>query len=239
MTLEEFKDYINKRTDELNINIIDNQLVQFYNYMKNILKWNEVINLTSITDENEFIVKHYVDSLTALSEIDNNCKSILDIGTGAGFPGIPLKFMNMDKKVVLIDSVGKKLNCIKDSIKDFNLKGIEIIHTRAEELAKNEKYREQFDIVITRAVSNLTTIAEYMLPFVKVGGKAICMKGPNYKEELEQAKRAIEILGGEVIEIKNFNIEDLERNNIIIKKIRSTSKQYPRGQNKPLKEPLM
>ena len=239
MTLEEFKDYINKRTDELNINIIDNQLVQFYNYMKNILKWNEVINLTSITDENEFIVKHYVDSMTALSEIDNNCKSILDIGTGAGFPGIPLKFMNMDKKVVLIDSVGKKLNCIKDSIKDFNLKGIEIIHTRAEELAKNEKYREQFDIVITRAVSNLTTIAEYMLPFVKVGGKAICMKGPNYKEELEQAKRAIEILGGKVIEIKNYNIEDLERNNIIIKKIRSTSKQYPRGQNKPLKEPLI
>ncbi len=239
MNLEDFKKCFNNRVSILNKNILDDQIKMFYEYMNNILKWNEVINLTSITDENEFIVKHYVDSLTALSEIDNNCKSILDIGTGAGFPGIPLKLTNTDKKVVLIDSVGKKLNCIKDSVKDFKLNDLEIKHIRAEDLAKDENYREKFDVVTTRAVSNLATIAEYMLPFVKVGGKAVCMKGPNYKEELEQAKKAIEILGGKVITVKNYNIEDQERNNIIIEKIKSTPKQYPRGQNKPLKEPLV
>ena len=142
-------------------------------------------------------------------------------------------------KVTLIDSVNKKLNVIRDLSEKIQLENLEIIHTRAEELAQNKEYREKYDVATTRAVSNLSTIAEYMLPFVNLNGLAICMKGPNFKEELEESKKAIEILGGKLEEVDSINVgEELERNIIIIRKIKKTSKQYPRGQSKPLKEPL-
>ena len=238
MNLEEFKNKFISELKNYNIDIDDKQIEQFYIYMKKILDWNEKVNLTAIKNEDEFIVKHFVDSLT-VSRYVVNSKSLIDIGTGAGFPGIPLKIINENLKVTLIDSVNKKLNVIKDINNELNLKDLEIIHTRAEDLAIKKEYRECYDIATTRAVSNLTTILEYMLPFVKIGGYAICMKGPNFKEELKDSKKAIEILGGQFEKIESLNVgNELERNIIIIKKVKQTPNKYPRGQGKPLKEPI-
>ena len=236
MKEEEFYKEIRNTLKE--IELTENQIEQFYNYMNEILKWNKSINVTSITDEKMFIVKHFADSLTINRFVEAK-KTLIDIGTGAGFPGIPLKIVNKDLKVTLIDSVNKKLNIIRDITADFNLENLEIIHTRAEDLANDIEYREKYDIATTRAVSNLTTIAEYMLPFVKINGYAICMKGPNIRQELEDSKVAIEVLGGKLEKIESLNVgNELERNIILIKKVKSTPKKFPRGKGKPLKEPI-
>ena len=236
MKKEEFYKEIRNTLKE--IELTENQIEQFYNYMNGILKWNKSINVTSITDEKMFIVKHFADSLTINRFVEDK-KNLIDIGTGAGFPGIPLKIVNKDLKVTLIDSVNKKLNIIRDITADFNLENLEIIHTRAEDLANDIEYREKYDIATTRAVSNLTTIAEYMLPFVKINGYAICMKGPNIRQELEDSKVAIGVLGGKLEKIESLNVgNELERNIILIKKVKSTPKKFPRGKGKPLKEPI-
>lgn len=238
MEKEEFEKVFSRLMEENKLNVNEKQIDNFYNYMIGILDWNTKINLTAITDEDMFIVKHFIDSLT-INKYMENAKSLIDIGTGAGFPGIPLKIMNEKMKVTLIDSVNKKLNVIRELSGNMNLENLEIIHTRAEELAQNNKYREKYDVATTRAVSNLSTISEYMLPFVKLNGIAICMKGPNFKEELDDAKNAVEILGGKVEKIESLNVgEELERNIIIIRKVKNTPKKYPRGQSKPLKEPI-
>jgi 16S rRNA (guanine527-N7)-methyltransferase len=206
--------------------------------MKEILEWNEKVNVTAIKDEKEFIVKHFIDSLTILEYIEDH-KKVLDIGTGAGCPGIPIKIAKPSNKVILVDSVNKKLNVIRDIIPKISLENIECIHARAEDLAHDKKYRESFDIVTSRAVANLNTLVEYMLPFLKIGGKIICMKGPNYEEELEQSRKAISVLGGTIDKIENRYIsEDFQRSIIIIRKIKETPKPYPRGQGKPLKNPI-
>ncbi len=238
MNFEEFKkEFLNKSINNIEVN--DIQLEKFYKYMIGIIEWNKKINVTSITDEKMFIVKHFIDSLTVNQYLEGK-ESIIDIGTGAGFPGIPLKIVNEDKRFVLIDSINKKLNVIRNINEDIKLKNLEIIHSRAEDLANKSEYREMFDIATTRAVSNFSTILEYMLPFVKVGGLAICMKGPNYEKELSDGKRAIDLLGGKLEKIESINIENkLERNLIIIKKIKNTPSKYPRGKGKPLKEPIM
>ena len=238
MELKEFKEIFVNESKDLNLEINDKQLELFYQYMNGIIDWNDKINVTAITDEKMFIVKHFVDSL-AINKFVAQAKSIIDIGTGGGFPGIPLKIMNYDKKVTLIDSVNKKLNVIRDITKDMDLGELEILHSRAEDLASKQEYREAYDIATTRAVSNFSTILEYMLPFIKVGGYAICMKGPNYTEEFEEAKVAIEVLGGKFDSIERLNVgNELERNIIIIKKVKNTPKKFPRGQGKPLKEPI-
>lgn len=238
MELKEFKEIFINESKDLNLEINDKQLELFYKYMNGIIDWNDKINVTAITDEKMFIVKHFVDSL-AINKFVAQAKSIIDIGTGGGFPGIPLKIMNYDKKVTLIDSVNKKLNVIRDITKDMDLGELEILHSRAEDLASKQEYREVYDIATTRAVSNFSTILEYMLPFIKVGGYAICMKGPNYTEEFEEAKVAIEVLGGKFDSIERLNVgNELERNIIIIKKVKNTPKKFPRGQGKPLKEPI-
>jgi 16S rRNA (guanine527-N7)-methyltransferase len=238
MELSEFEVYFKEECTKNNINIENIDIEKFYIYMREILEWNEKVNVTAIKDEKEFIVKHFIDSLTILEYIEDN-KKVLDIGTGAGFPGIPIKIAKPSNKVVLVDSVNKKLNVIRDIIPKISLENIECIHGRAEDLAHDKKYRESFDIVTSRAVANLNTLVEYMLPFLKIGGKIICMKGPNYEEELEQSRKAISILGGKIEKIENrFVSEELERSIIIIKKIKETPKQYPRGQGKPLKTPI-
>lgn len=238
MNIEEFKKVFLEETNKINIFVDDDMLNKFYKYMKEILIWNNKVNVTSITDEKMFIVKHFVDSLTVNRFVENKI-NVIDIGTGAGFPGIPLKIVNNNLKVTLVDSVNKKLNVIRDISGKINLTDLEIIHSRAEDLANNKEYREKYDIATTRAVSNLTTVLEYMLPFVKIGGYAICMKGPNYKEELKEAQTAIEILGGKYESLEKLKLsEDLERNIILIKKVKQTPKKYPRGQGKALKEPI-
>lgn len=238
MDLYKFQDCFKEECKKNNIVFDEDKAEKLYNYMKVILEWNEKINLTAIIEENEFVVKHFIDSLTVDSLI-KDANRVLDIGTGAGFPGIPLKIYNPDSEFTLIDSVNKKITVLNDVIEKLNLEDIEALHIRAEELAKDLEYREQFDIVTTRAVSNISTIAEYMLPFVKIGGKAICMKGPNVEQELEEGKKAIKLLGGEIERTEKFNINnEFERNLIVIKKLNKTNKKYPRGQGKPAKEPI-
>ena len=238
MDLKEFEKLFIEECKINNINIEDINIEKFYNYMLGIIDWNDKINVTAITEKKEFLVKHFIDSLT-ISRFVEDGKSLIDIGTGAGFPGIPLKIAYPNMQVTLIDSVNKKLNVIREVSNTIKLDKLEIIHSRAEDLANNPEYREQYDYVTTRAVSNLSTIAEYMIPFLKIGGKAICMKGPNYEEELKEAEKAINILGGKIERIENLLISDeIERNIIIISKIKSTPNKYPRGQGKPLKEPI-
>lgn len=239
MNIDEFILKFKEEAEKNEIIDIDNEKIkQLYDYMKNILKWNEVINLTAIKDENEFIMKHFIDSLTILKYINENSKMI-DIGTGAGFPGMPVKIVKPNLDITLVDSVNKKINVLKDIAEKMSIQKINLIHSRIEDIANQKEYREQFDYVTSRALSNITTLSEYMLPFLKINGKAICMKGPNFEEELENSKKAIDLLGGKIDKIDKLNINnELERNIIIIKKVKTTPKIYPRGKGKPLKEPL-
>lgn len=228
-----------QRLKEFNIKINDEQIKKFMNYMNLLLEWNEKINLTAITQPEEVKLKHFVDSLTVLKYINDDDK-VIDIGTGAGFPGIPLKIMNENTKITLLDSLNKRINFLNIVIETLNLRNIQAIHGRAEEIARNKLYREKYDVAVSRAVANLSTLTEYMLPFVKVGGKCICMKGANVNEELERAQNAIKELGGEIERVDNFYLSDNdnERNIIVIKKVKETNPKYPRKAGTPSKEPL-
>ena len=228
-----------QRLKDFNIKINDEQIKKFMNYMNLLLEWNEKINLTAITQPDEVKLKHFVDSLTVLKYINDDDK-VIDIGTGAGFPGIPLKIMNENTKITLLDSLNKRINFLNIVIETLNLRNIQAIHGRAEEIARNKLYREKYDVAVSRAVANLSTLTEYMLPFVKVGGKCICMKGANVNEELERAQNAIKELGGEIERVDNFYLSDNdnERNIIVIKKIKETNPKYPRKAGTPSKEPL-
>lgn len=219
--------------------IDDNKIQKFYDYMNLLVEWNKKINLTAITEEKDIILKHFVDSLTVLKYIKDN-KNIVDVGTGAGFPGIPLAIMNDSLKITLVDSLNKRINFLNEVCSKIKLKNTKAIHSRAEEFGQDNNYRESYDIAISRAVSNLTVLAEYLLPLVKVGGKIICMKGPDIEEELKQAKSAIDILGGKFERCDNFCLpkSDISRNIIIIKKIKETPKKYPRKAGTPVKTPL-
>ncbi|MCI5643291.1 MAG: 16S rRNA (guanine(527)-N(7))-methyltransferase RsmG [Peptoniphilus sp.] len=213
---------------------------KFEKYKELILKYNEHINLTRITEDDEFNVKHFLDSLSLFKtkKFDGE-KKIIDIGTGAGFPGIPLKLYNEQLDITLLDSLRKRIDFLNGVIKELNLKKIKAIHARAEEIARTEEYREQFDIAVSRAVANLATLTEYAMGFVKVGGYFISQKGPEYKEELEKAKRAIELMGGIVEDVIHTPLpKDIDHYIIVIKKLKKTNKKYPRGGGKPRKAPL-
>ena len=230
-----FKEKLFEKCPEL----VEEMQQQFEDYMKLLLEWNEKINLTAITEEDEIILKHFVDSLTICKYIKEG-KSIVDVGTGAGFPGVPLKIAREDVKVTLVDSLNKRLLFLNDVIEKLALKDIETLHYRAEEFGQSKKYRESFDIATSRAVANLSTLVEYLLPLVKVGGICICMKGSELKEELENSKKAIHILGGEIQEMEEFCLPgtDIKRTIVIVKKISSTPKKYPRKPGTPAKEPI-
>mgnify|MGYP005794062145 FL=1 len=228
-----------QKLNEFDIKINDEQIKSFEKYMNLLLEWNEKINLTAITQPEEIKLKHFVDSLTVLKYINEDDK-VIDIGTGAGFPGIPLKIMNKNTKITLLDSLNKRINFLNIVIEKLDLSNIQAIHGRAEEIARNKLYREKYDVAVSRAVANLSTLTEYMLPFVKIGGKCICMKGANVNEELERAQNAIKELGGEIERVDNFYLSDNdnERNIIVIKKIKKTKSKYPRKAGTPSKEPL-
>lgn len=215
------------------------QETKFNNYMELLLDWNEKINLTAITEKEDIILKHFKDSLTIEEFIPKKAK-VIDIGTGAGFPGIPLKIVRNDISLTLLDSLNKRIKFLDEVVNNLELENVETIHSRAEDAGMNKKYREQYDIATSRAVANLSTLLEYLMPFVKVGGSVICMKGPNIEEELNNAKHAISELGGEIQEIKNFKLEgtDNERNIIIIKKVKPISGKYPRKAGMPANNPL-
>lgn len=213
----------------------------FDTYYKLLIEWNEKINLTAITDEKEAAYKHFIDSVSALDcgLFKENAK-IIDVGTGAGFPGLPLKIYRSDLSVTLMDSLNKRINFLNEVISSLGLKGIETIHARAEELARNKMHREKYDICVSRAVANLASLTELCMPFIKKDGYFIALKGPKATEEVQEAKKAIELLGGELVEIKNYAIDetDFEHNLVIIKKVHNTDKKYPRSAPKPIKEPI-
>lgn len=212
---------------------------QLERYKQLVLEWNEKINLTAITEDNEVDVKHFLDSLSLFkTKYLEGEKSLIDIGTGAGFPGIVLKIYNEDLKITLLDSLNKRIKFLQLVVDELNLENIEAVHARAEELGRSENYREKYDIVTSRAVANLSTLLEYDMPFVKVGGYFIAMKGPEYKVELQETS-AIEILGGKLEEVVEIALPDnITHYLIVIKKIKNTPAKYPRAGGKPKNNPL-
>lgn len=220
----------------------EKSLNRFCKYYEMLIEWNEKINLTAIIEEREAALKHFADSISVFrSGLIKDGDKIIDVGTGAGFPGLPLKIYNENLSVTLMDSLNKRINFLNEVISKLELSGIETIHSRAEELGKNPLYRESYDIAVSRAVANLATLSELCLPFVKVGGYFISMKGPKATAELEEAKKAIELMGGEYVKTISYALEetDLNHNLVIIKKISPTPKKYPRNAPKPLKEPIL
>ena len=203
-------------------------------YKDYLLEVNSHTNLTTITDPDEIQVKHFEDSLSVLDYISQGDR-VLDIGSGAGFPGIPLR-IEKGFDLTLIDSVNKKVTFMNEVIDKLTLENTRAIHTRAEDYAKEN--REKFDVVVSRAVANMSTLSELCIPFLKVGGIFIAMKGPKADEELEEAQKALKILGGEVIKLERFTLDGNERVNIIVKKVHMTKSKYPRGKNLPKKNPL-
>lgn len=240
MQEKEFKKVLKEKASKLSINLSDNQLEKFYQYKNILLEWNKKINLTAITDDKEMIDKHFIDSITIYPYIKKN-KRIIDIGTGAGFPGIPVQIINDDNHMTLFDSLQKRLNVLDDIIRKINLKNTQTLHGRAEETFKNEEFREKFDIAISRAVASLNILVEYMLPSVCVGGYCICMKSNEIQEEISIAKKAIELLGGKIDKIEEVQLPDTEikRKIIIIKKVKNTPKKYPRKPGMPNKSPIV
>ncbi len=239
MQINEFSLKMKENMAKINIEITDEQIEKFYKYMNLLIEWNEKINLTSIIEPNDIIIKHFVDCGTILKYINNN-DNVIDVGTGAGFPGIPIKILNESLNITLIDSLNKRINFLKEVAEDLNLKNLKIIHGRAEDLAQNKEYREKYDKSVSRAVANLSTLSEYDLPFVKINGQMIAMKGFEIDDELENAKKAINVLGGKVEKVEKFNLIDTDnkRSIIVINKLKPTPKQYPRKAGKPSKEPI-
>lgn len=225
----------------LDIELKEKQIEKFILYKKLLQEWNKKINITSITEDKEVDVKHFIDSITPLkSNLFKGEAKVIDIGTGGGFPGIPLKIMNENLNMVLLDSTNKKVRFLDEIIENLGLENIVAIHGRAEELGRDELHREKYDIAVSRAVASLDTLSEYTLPFVNIGGYFIAMKGPDLEEELAEGAKAIETLGGKLKYIEKIRLPntDIVHSLIIIEKIRKTPTKYPRGGGKPKKQPL-
>jgi 16S rRNA (guanine527-N7)-methyltransferase len=239
MEFDTFLKEMEEKLNILNIKADEKQIKKLYDYMNLLIEWNEKINLTAIIEYKEIITKHFIDSLTILKYVEKT-DSIIDIGTGAGFPGIPLKIVNEDLNCTLLDSLNKRLNFLNEVIEKLELKNISTIHARAEELGVKQEHRERYDIAVSRAVAPLNVLLEYISPYVKVGGKCICMKGPNIEEELNLSKNAIQKLNLKIIKIENFVLvgTDNVRNIIVLEKTGKTKETYPRQSGKIKKTPL-
>lgn len=233
-----FKDSLNK----LNFTLSDQQIEQFMKYYELLIERNKVMNLTAITDFEEVINKHFIDSLS-LIKVYNTAEniSVIDMGTGAGFPGIPLKIAFPSWNITLLDSLNKRVNFLNDVIHALGLQNINAIHGRAEDFGKDIKYREQFDLCVSRAVAKLSTLSEYCMPYVKANGYFIPYKSGNIDAELEESRKAIHVLGGKLEKVEKFNLPDtdMERTLILIRKVSNTPKVYPRSAGKPSKEPII
>lgn len=239
MEEEIFYKEMKKKGVEIGIDFSVEQLWKTYKYMGLLIEWNQKINLTAITEPKEIILKHFIDSLTINKDI-KNAKKIVDIGTGAGFPGIPLGIMNQDTEMYLVDSLNKRLMFLEEVVKELKLKNVKLIHSRAEDFGKNKEYREKFDIAVSRAVANLSTLSEYLVPLVKIGGKVISMKASGVEEELNNAQKAIDVLGGKIENVEEFILpeSDIGRTIITIRKEKNTPNKYPRKAGLPSKEPI-
>lgn len=221
---------------------IDSKITDDFFEYKNILtKWNEVMNLTTIIDPTEIIIKHFVDSISLLKFTDLSNSKVIDVGTGAGFPGLPLKIADNSINLTLLDSLKKRTNFLLEVCNNLKLNNVNIIHGRAEEFGIKKEYREEYDVSLSRAVARLSILSEYCLPFVKVGGYFISLKGPDINDELNESKKAIDILGGKVEDVKKVVLPyfDIEHSIVLIKKVRQTPSKYPRNAGKPTKQPII
>ncbi|MEO2264056.1 16S rRNA (guanine(527)-N(7))-methyltransferase RsmG [Lachnospiraceae bacterium HCP28S3_F9] len=226
---------------ELNIQINEIQKKQFDTFYSMLVEWNKVMNLTGITEYEEVIEKHFVDSLSIVNIFDlSEINTVIDVGTGAGFPGIPLKIAFPHLKITLLDSLNKRINFLDSVIDELKLDGIYTIHGRAEDFAKKDDYRERYDLCVSRAVANLSTLSEYCLPYIRVGGMFISYKSGDVDDEVLESKKAISILGGKLDNVVKFQLPgtDINRSFIKIEKIKNTGKKYPRKAGLPSKEPL-
>lgn len=229
------------KLNAIGITLDEKQKQQFDKFYELLVEWNKVMNLTGITEYEEVNEKHFVDSLSIVKAIDmSQVKSVIDIGTGAGFPGIPLKIAFPHLKVVLLDSLNKRINFLNTVIAELGLEKIETIHGRAEDFAKQAEYREQFDLCVSRAVANLATLSEYCIPYVEKGGMFVPYKSGEIDEEVEQAKKAVHVLGGKLEDVIKFQLPGTEigRSFVVIKKVQNTAKKYPRKAGLPSKEPI-
>ena len=226
---------------ELGITLDEIQKKQFTDFYEYLVEKNKVMNLTGITEFQEVLIKHFLDSLACVKAVDmSRIKRIMDIGTGAGFPGVPLKIAFPHLEACLLDSLKKRVNFLEETFQLLKLENITAIHGRAEEYAKNKQYRETYDLCVSRAVSNLATLSEYCLPYVKTGGYFISYKSGTVQEEVEQAQKAVKILGGKIQNVVYFQLPDseIQRSLVVIEKIKATPGRYPRKAGTPLKEPL-
>lgn len=235
------RSYFEKMLADSEILLSDRQLMQFDRFYELLIEWNKVMNLTGITEYEEVVLKHYIDSIIVTKYFDfSNISRVIDVGTGAGFPGIPLKILLPDVQFDLLDSLNKRINFLNTVIDECDLSGINAVHARAEDYARNKENREAYDLCVSRAVSNLATLSEYCLPFVAAGGHFISYKAGNMEDELKDAQNAIKLLGGKVSEVVNITLpnSDIERTFVIIEKIKNTSGKFPRKAGMPAKEPL-
>ena len=224
---------------EIGIELSDEQLEQFLTYYEMLIEKNKVMNLTAITDFDEVLEKHFEDSLSSIQAVDlEKSQTVIDLGTGAGFPGIPLKIAFPNLQIILADSLNKRILFLDDVIRELGLVGIDTVHGRAEDLAKNSDYREKFDLCVSRAVANLSTLSEYCLPFVKIGGKFISYKAGECDEEVAASKSSVFLLCGKISDIKKFELGESGRAFVIIDKVSGTPKKYPRKAGTPSKDPL-
>lgn len=223
----------------LKLELTEKQIEQFLKYYEMLIEKNKVMNLTAITEYDEVIEKHFLDSIS-LCQIYDLSKSvkILDMGTGAGFPGVPLKIAFPEVEITLADSLNKRIKFLDEVITELGLKKVTTIHARAEELARNKEHRENYDLVVSRAVANLSTLGEYCIPFVKIGGNFISYKSGEVAEEVNAAGKAIKILGGEIKDVYKFDLSEQKRSFVTVEKIKTTPKTYPRKAGTPSKEPL-
>ncbi len=240
---EIFKNQLEEELNLLSIKLEENQLNKFYKYFQLLVEWNKVMNLTTIIEMDEVITKHFTDSLSlikAVKDVGVKQYKVIDVGTGAGFPGIALKIAFPDLKITLMDSLNKKVKFLNEVIEKLDLKGIEAIHSRAEDMGRDPLYREQYDLCVSRAVANLSTLSEYCIPFVKVDGFFIPYKSGKIEEEMNAAKHAIFLLGGKIEKVETFLLPgtDAERSLVKIVKNNGISKKYPRKAGLPSKEPL-
>lgn len=232
---------MNIACEKVKVEFNETKYNKFIKYKEMIKEWNEKINLTAITEDNDIIQKHFIDCIEAFKfQYLKEAKTLIDVGTGGGFPGIPIKILNDNINVVLLDSLNKRINFLNEVISELELKDIKTIHGRAEDFAKDKDYRESFDIATSRAVANMTVLSEFCIPYVKVGGYFLALKGPAIEDELKEAKNAIGTLGGKIQEIIEVEIEnsDIKHNLVIIKKIKATDIKYPRKAGMVTKKPI-
>ena len=232
---------LKKSFEAMNIENRQELIEKFRIYMEGVIEWNEKVNLTTITDPDEFVIKHFIDSIICANYPEYvNAAKIIDVGTGAGFPGIPLSIISPEKEFILIDSLNKRLKIIDELCQRADIKNVVTLHARAEELAKNKAYRERYDLCVSRAVANMSVLAEYCLPFIKVGGFLMAYKGPEAENEVKEAEHALSLLGGKAEEIRNGNLKEfgIEHKVVVIKKVKNTPSKFPRKAGTPAKEPL-